>query len=276
MRFRFKTLEVGEIHVNNARDIKRNSVMSAMNSLRNYLVSNSLEAKDFTIKATVEMQKAYSKGILDYYEPEIITIELTDGMTTHVIAPSKAFDEVARAVHDSAEMPFHSRSEPRGSEHSFPSTQVHLPLDLTIRRAEAERELQDAMHDDTEGSEQRFEDARWKVFALTDVFATNPCSREFFDAVSLEKERLNDRSCFRDFYQAWNDADESTVVNDEISHNVRELVEKAAEQFLVMDETGDEAKKAIYGSFKVHPRHRPLFDAVVDGIVGARNRTFSR
>jgi len=250
--------------------------MSAMGNLRGYLASNGLDPKNFEISATIALPKTYSKGDCDYYCPEVTAIELVSDATTHVIAASRAFDEVARAVHDSDDIPFQTRILPKGSDHSFPTAQVVLPLDLTIQRAEAEWELQDALHDDSEGSEERFQDARWKVFTLTDVFAKKPCSREVFNTLSLEMERLKDPSRFREFYDAWHNADEGVVVNGEIAANVQELVKRTVEQLLDSDNTVREVKQVICGSFKVHPRHRPLFDAVVDDIMASRSPTFSR
>lgn len=223
------------------------------------------------------MEKAYSKGDLDFYEPEVKAIELSDGTITQVIKLSPAYDAVARAVFHSGKVPLNQESAPKGSEISTPVVQVILPLDLTMRREEAEWELQDAMHDDTEGSEQRFEDARWKVFTLTEVFEAQPCSREVFDMISREQENLNDRSSFREFYVAWTGADESTVENGSLTSSVRSQVENAAEEvFLGTDEDEDQVKQINYSCFKVHPRHRQLFDAVVDDTIASRSQTLSR
>jgi hypothetical protein len=251
--------------------------MSAMNNLRKFLVSNNLEAKDFTINATVALQKAYSKGDLDFYEPEVIRIELFDGTITQVIELSPAHDEVTRAVFNSGKVPLNKETAPKGTEISTSAVQVILPLDLTIRREEAEWELQDAMLHDTEGSEQRFQDARWNVFTLTEVFEAQPCSREVFDMISQEKDQLNDRSIFREFYAAWNGADEGSVLDGNISSSVRRQVETVVEEvFLGTDEDEGQIKRIIYSNFKVHPRHRPLFDAVVDDTIASRSQTLSR
>jgi hypothetical protein len=249
--------------------------MSAMKNLRELLTKNNIDAAGFSIEATVTLQKAYSKGDFDFFEPEVTAIQLSNGLVTQVIELSSAYDEVARAVHNSGKVSFSTQSWPRGADVPMPVEHIVIPLDLTMRRAEADWELQDALHDDTEGCEQRFEDARWKVFTLTDVFAQTPCSREVFDDLSLEKNRLLYRGTFSEFYADWNNADKSIVVNGEIKPSVRALVEKTAESFLELDETGDEVKAAIYGSFKVHPLHRPLFDAVVDDIVTSRNPSLS-
>lgn len=251
--------------------------MSAMKNLRDYLDAKGLASDAFSIQATVTLQKAYTKGDLDFYEPEVTSIALSDGSITHVIELSPAFDDVARAVFSSGKVQITQVSAPKGSDISTPVVQVVLPLDLTVRREEAEWELQEAMHDDTEGNEHRFQDARWKVFTLTEVFEAQPCSREVFDMISREQEKLNDRSSFREFYVAWTGADESTVENGSLTSSVRSQVENTAEEvFLGTDEDEDQVKQIIYRNFKVHPRHRQLFDAVVDDTIASRSQTLSR
>lgn len=251
--------------------------MSATKNLRAFLAENNLQAADFTINATVSMERAFSKGDLDVYEPEVAAIVLSDGAITQVIDPSPAYDELARAVTGSKEFRLRNQSVPKGSTYSEASELIVLPLDLTMRRLDANWALQDATFDNTEGSEERFEDARWKVFTLTDEFAAKPCAREVFDLVSQEKDRLNDRSRFREFYAAWSGADESTVENGALTTAVREQVEAAVgELFLETDEDADRLKQIVYDNFKVHPRHRTLFDAVVDETIASRSQTLSR
>ncbi len=251
--------------------------MSATKNLREFLTKRNLQTADFTINATVSMERAFSKGDVDVYEPEVAAIVLSDGAITQVINPSPVYDELARAVTKSKEFRLRSHSVPKGSVYSEASEQIVLPLDLTMRRQDAEWALQDATFDTTEGSEERFEDARWKVFTLTDEFAAKPCAREVFDLISQEKDRLNDRSRFREFYAAWSGADDSTVENEGLTAAVRQQVEAATEElFLGTDEDADRLKQIVYKNFKVHPRHRTLFDAVVDETISSRTQTLSR
>jgi hypothetical protein len=244
--------------------------MSAMKNLREYLTSNGIDTEGFSISATVKLEKAFFKADQDFYEPEVIAIEISNGTISHSIELSSAYDEVARAVHASGLVPFRTTTVPKGTTPVFLAEQLTLPLALTIQRAEAAWELNDAMFDDTPGHEQRFDDARWKVFTLTDEFTRTPCSREAFDALSIEKDTLNVRGSFRSFYAACVNADDTAVVDGEITPRVLALVKETVETFIEIDETGHEMKEVIYGSYAVHPRHRPLFDAVVDDIVASR------
>lgn len=251
--------------------------MSATKNLREFLTKRNLQTANFTINATVSMEKAFSKGDVDVYEPEVTAIVLSDGAITQVVDPSPAYDELARSVIGSKEFRRRSHSVPRDSAYSEASELIVLPLDLTMRRLDANWALQDATFDRTEGSEERFEEARWKVFMLTDEFAAKPCAREVFDLVSQEKDRLNDRSRFREFYAAWSGADESTVENGDVTTAVRERVEAAVEElFLATDEDADRLKQIVYDNFKVHPRHRTLFDAVVEETIASRSQTLGR
>lgn len=251
--------------------------MSATKNLRDLLAAKKVDPEGFTINATVAMEKAFSKGDVDVYEPEVTAIELSNGPITQVIEPSPAYDELAGAVTRSKEFRMRSQSVPKGSDFLAAAEQIVLPLDLTMRREDAERELQDATFDRTEGSEERFEDARWKVFTLTDEFTAIPCSREVFDLISQEKDRLNDRLRFREFYAAWSSADESSVENGNLTAAVRDKVEADTEElFLGTDENVDRLKQIVYENFKVHPRHRTLFDAVVEETIASRSQTLSR
>ena len=251
--------------------------MSATNNIRAFLMANHLQAEEFAINATIEMVKAFSKGDFDFYEPEVTAIVLSNGSITQVIEASPAYDELARAVTGSKEFRLRSQSVPKGSDFSAAGEVVVLPLDLTIRRLDANWALQDAMFDRTDGSEERFEEARWKVFTLTDEFMARPCDREVFDKVNHEKDRLNDRSRFREFYAAWSGADESTIENGSLTSAVRNQVERAVEElFLGTDEDADRLKEIIYDNFKVHPLHRVLFDVVVDETIASRTQTLSR
>lgn len=248
-----------------------------MQLLKNLIEKEGLASHNLYINATVGMEKAFSKqaetvGEIDFYEPVITSIRLVGDNVDFSIDDGEVFHEVAHELLTNSDRSFRQKVAPKGKEVTLPTGSMSIHCSRAIEKSFAYRELQDAMFDfESPNQETRFNDARWKVFTLTDEFTREPCTRETFDWLSVEKERYKDDSSFREFYSHWARSRKSNIEGDKLSPRATDLVISTLSLAREAGRDTDAVKEQLASFMHIHPIHRSLLNATIDEMVADRN-----
>ncbi len=176
-----------------------------MQSLRDYLASQSLDAHATTIEGTLIQELAYQTGSdatggRDIYGLRPVKVALVHAGRSFEIADEAALDLAGELLISSDKVMFGRLEVDRGENVRVYESTVSINAGRALDMWEAQEELSNLVGD---GEEDKFQDARWRVFCLTEVFEENPCSRETFDQLSQQKAEAGDGRRFRDYYSEW-------------------------------------------------------------------------
>jgi hypothetical protein len=175
-----------------------------MKYLRAYLADRSIDADAATLSGVMSMKFAFSKGDprdgVDYYVPEVKSASISVNGGAEEPLSAEALEDAAELLLSSEKRPLTPQEVPVGTVVGEDETSFSVACGKEMQIYEANDELAAWFAD---GDDVQFQNARWKVFSLTDEFEKMPCSRETFDVLTERKDADEDRSPFRDYYSAW-------------------------------------------------------------------------
>jgi hypothetical protein len=242
-----------------------------MKLIRDYLASHGVDGRDLIVSGRATLEKTgtargFSGFLMDRYDPALQELSLHRGELTWMrLEPgTPMFEELARTLLELKLVKLFPRDVSAGAKAPQDEAFICIPFAKLDELARAEEELAEALY---VRDEQRALEAQWTKFRHSETFERHPCGREDFLALFREFQASDYVRAmpFADYYTWYLRSAEMLDADDALKADSGETAVAMLEGW-----KGGEIeahKDWLAHRFRVHPRHRGAFDALVDGVV---------
>jgi len=241
-----------------------------MKTLTDHLQANGIPTDGLVIHGRQGMQflqtqeHDISGHMVDIHVPRVksLSVRRGDEVVLDVPPDTPMFHDIARTLSLTGRLPLGQElSAKPGEAVKERLTEFSVPYALVVTLRKEQDDQLEAFLDRNRGF---LEEGAWTNFQRTQAFADHPCSREFFQELHAEfKASQYSTSMGVDDYHRWHQSSLGLLDGD--GAMTPEALGKATRLLDVwQDKDPKDAEYWLCRNMGVHPRHRPLFAALIE------------